>query len=74
MSPASVCEMRDSKPKGKGKEGDEMRTFLRGGWRDVDPANRWWENALGGEIEASRAKNWEVAKKIKERIEGVRSL
>ena len=70
----SVCAMRNSKPKGKGREGDEMRSFLRGGWRDVDPEDRWWEKSLGGEIEVTRARNLEVVQKVKEGIEGIRVL
>jgi hypothetical protein len=40
--------------------------LLRGGWRDVPPAARWWEHALGGEVEERRRANME-------RLHGLRS-
>ena len=36
-----------------------LREFLCGGWRDVALGERWWEDALGGEIEARRWENME---------------
>jgi hypothetical protein len=33
--------------------------LLRGGWRDVPPESRWWDLALGGEVEERRRVNME---------------
>ena len=37
-----------------------FQSFLKGGWRDVPPGERWWENAFGPEIEERRKKNLEA--------------
>lgn len=37
----------------------KYREFLRGGWRNVPEAERWWDNALGGVVEERRKANVE---------------
>jgi len=32
----------------------DLTKLLKGGWRDVPEADRWWVSALGGEVEAQR--------------------
>jgi hypothetical protein len=36
-----------------------FREFMRGGWRDVPEAERWWVSALGGIVEEQRRANVE---------------
>lgn len=31
-----------------------LKTFYAGGWRDVPEGERWWQDALGGEVEKKR--------------------
>jgi hypothetical protein len=52
----------------------KMRTFLQGGWRDVPEGERWWETALGPEIEEKRVKNLQLVDKLRQGLEGVRTL
>ena len=37
----------------------KYREFMRGGWRDVPEAERWWVHALGGAVEEQRKANVE---------------
>lgn len=47
-----------------------LQNFLKGGWREVPAGERWWEDALGGEIEARRVRNLEAVKGVREGLEG----
>lgn len=47
-----------------------LQTFLRGGWRDVPPGARWWEDALGGDIEVRRRRNLELVKGVSLGLQG----
>ncbi|KZT21883.1 hypothetical protein NEOLEDRAFT_1164429 [Neolentinus lepideus HHB14362 ss-1] len=51
-----------------------MREFLRGGWREVPEGERWWEEALGGDIERRRKERLEVLNLIRQGIDGAREL
>ena len=47
-----------------------LRTFLQGGWRAVPAGQRWWEDALGGEIEERRRRNREAVIGVRLGLEG----
>ncbi|EKM52920.1 uncharacterized protein PHACADRAFT_261613 [Phanerochaete carnosa HHB-10118-sp] len=47
-----------------------LQKFLKGGWRDVPEGERWWEDALSGEIETRRARNLEAVKGVRLSMEG----
>ncbi|KAK0495703.1 hypothetical protein EDD18DRAFT_1170424, partial [Armillaria luteobubalina] len=42
-----------------------MKKFLMGGWRDVPKEERWWEVALGGDIEKMRAERLTAMEEIR---------
>jgi hypothetical protein len=50
------------------------RAFLTGGWRDVPPAERWWEHALTGSIEQTRKRNFELLDGLRRSMEGGKAL
>lgn len=47
-----------------------LQRFLREGWRDVPAGERWWEDALGGEIEEKRRVNLERIRGVREGMFG----
>lgn len=47
-----------------------LQRFLREGWRDVPAEDRWWEDALGGEIEERRKVNLERIRGVREGMFG----
>jgi len=51
-----------------------IRAFLSGGWRDVPPAERWWEHALTGPIEQTRKTNLELIDGLRRSMEGAKAL
>ena len=53
---------------------DNFRAFYRGKWREVPEGERWWEDALGGSIEAKRQANLEILESLKLGLERVRTL
>ena len=53
---------------------DTFRAFYRGKWREVPEGERWWEDALGGSIEANRQANLEILESLKLGLEGARTL
>ncbi|KAF9481058.1 hypothetical protein BDN70DRAFT_876793 [Pholiota conissans] len=61
-----------SKPNGGSKH--TMRKFLQGGWRDVPEGERWWETALGPEVEEKRARNLQLIDKLRQGLEGGRTI
>lgn len=53
---------------------DKFRSFLKGEWRDAPEGERWWEDALGGSIEAKRQANLEILESLKVGLERSRTL
>ncbi|EGN91776.1 hypothetical protein SERLA73DRAFT_192050 [Serpula lacrymans var. lacrymans S7.3] len=51
-----------------------FREFLKGGWRNVPEGQRWWEDALGGEIEERRKAAVEVLGLARKGLEETREL
>ncbi|THH17018.1 hypothetical protein EW146_g3710 [Bondarzewia mesenterica] len=51
-----------------------MTHLLRGGWKDVPEGERWWEQALGGQIEERRAANMELVYGVRRGMEGAREI
>ena len=47
-----------------------LQNFLRGGWRELPEGERFWEDALGGEIETRRARNYEAVKGVRFGMDG----
>ena len=47
-----------------------LQRFLRQGWRDVPEGARWWEDALGKEVEERRQRNLELVKGVREGMSG----
>jgi hypothetical protein len=52
----------------------EFRAFVAGGWRDVPKDQRWWEDALGGEVEALRVERLKALQPYRLAAEGAREL
>ncbi|EAU87237.2 hypothetical protein CC1G_12455 [Coprinopsis cinerea okayama7 len=60
------------------KHGGSLRKyfeFLRSGWKEVryEDGERWWETALGGEVEAQRERALAELELLKKGLEGARS-
>ncbi|KAI9457371.1 hypothetical protein HD554DRAFT_2142956, partial [Boletus coccyginus] len=53
---------------------DKFRAFSRDNWREVPEGERWWEDALGGSIEAKRQANLEILESLRMGLERVRTL
>ena len=51
-----------------------IRAFLSGGWREVPPAERWWEHALTGTVEQTRKTNLELLDGLRRSMEGAKAL
>jgi hypothetical protein len=51
-----------------------IRDFLSGGWREVPPAERWWEHALTGRIEQTRKTNLELLDGLRRSMEGAKAV
>lgn len=47
-----------------------LQTFYRGGWRDVPEGERFWEVALGGEIEERRKRNLDIINGVRTGMDG----
>ena len=52
----------------------KAKKFLEGGWREVPEGERWWEQVIGGEIEATRIRNLEKVDHLRRGLEGARTL
>jgi hypothetical protein len=50
----------------------EFRKFLAGGWREVPESERWWERALGEEVERTRLERLPSFEGIRKGLEDVR--
>jgi hypothetical protein len=56
-----------------GEDGAEaMREFLSGGWKRVPEKQRWWNDALGGPVEARRLANLRMVQGVRGGMEGFR--
>jgi hypothetical protein len=56
------------------KQVRDMKKFLSGGWKEVEEKDRWWEEALGGEVEERRRRNLEILQGGKGMLEGVKDI
>jgi hypothetical protein len=59
-----------------GRAGAEFayRALVRGGWRDVPEGQRWWEDVLGGEVEAQRVERLKSLKLFRDAMEAAREV
>ncbi|KAI0051605.1 hypothetical protein FA95DRAFT_1485149 [Auriscalpium vulgare] len=59
-----------------GKKGGlrEMKKWAVGGWKDAGDGERWWEEALKGDVEEKRKKNIDVLGVLRKGMEGVRYM
>lgn len=62
-----VREMR------KGHNLKPLREFMKGGWREVPEGERWWDTALGGEIEERRVANLELLEGVQRGMENAKT-
>ncbi|TDL14763.1 hypothetical protein BD410DRAFT_733639 [Rickenella mellea] len=51
----------------------ELVGLMKGGWKDVPESERWWDAAMG-KVEGQRIANSSVVRKVRDGIEGARSL
>ncbi|RDB18170.1 hypothetical protein Hypma_000487 [Hypsizygus marmoreus] len=51
-----------------------LQALLKGGWRDVPEAERWWDVAMGGAVEERRRKGLDVVKSLGLGMGGARAL
>ncbi|KAL0578676.1 hypothetical protein V5O48_003296 [Marasmius crinis-equi] len=49
-----------------------LRALYTGGWKDVPASQRWWEQALGGDLELQRQENMEKLSLLKRGRETLR--
>ncbi|KAG6828966.1 hypothetical protein H0H92_006148 [Tricholoma furcatifolium] len=61
-----------SRPLGGGPK--KLQALMKGGWRDVPEAERWWDAAMSGAIEEKRRKGLEVMQSLGLGIAGARNL
>jgi len=57
-----------------GGSSKKLRALLTGGWKDVPEKERWWEKALGPDIEAQRVRNLASISGLKSGMENARVL
>jgi len=50
----------------------DIRAFLGGGWRELPPEERWWEEALGGAVEEKRKVSLELIQGVRRGMEGAK--
>lgn len=67
---STASSSSSSYPSGSGDDLKTFRHFLRAGWRSVPPADRWWEDALSGEVEERRAENLRRVRGVREGMGG----
>ncbi|KAI5828736.1 hypothetical protein K523DRAFT_353189 [Schizophyllum commune Tattone D] len=60
--------------KAKGGSVKKMRDLLKGGWKEVPEAERWWEQALGGPVEERNKASLPAFQKIVGGMDAVRGL
>ncbi|RPD61061.1 hypothetical protein L226DRAFT_486149 [Lentinus tigrinus ALCF2SS1-7] len=51
-----------------------LRDFYTGGWRDVPEGQRWWETALGAEVEERRLRGLPCMQALRKGIEEARTI
>ena len=61
-----------SKPLGGSPQ--KMRELMIGGWKNVPESERWWDQALGPEVEEQRVKNLALIEKLRKGLEHARVL
>lgn len=61
-----------SKPLGGSPE--KMRELMTGGWKNIPEAERWWDQALGPEVEEQRVKNLALIEELRKGFEHVRII
>ncbi|KAJ3496965.1 hypothetical protein NLJ89_g10413 [Agrocybe chaxingu] len=52
----------------------KLRELLTGGWRNVPEKERWWDQALGGNLEAQRVKNLALIEGLRRGMESAANL
>lgn len=52
----------------------KLRAFLSSGWKDVPDGQKWWEDALGPEVEEKRLKNLVLIDALRRGIESAGGL
>ncbi|KZT05050.1 uncharacterized protein LAESUDRAFT_727305 [Laetiporus sulphureus 93-53] len=60
--------------RGPGLSLGRLRRFLTGGWREVPEGERWWEEALKGEVERRRVAALEVLGSLRTAMDGAQKL
>ena len=63
---------RMSKPLGGSPK--KMRELMTGGWKSVPESERWWDQALGPEVEAQRVKNMALIEDLRKGLDHARTL
>ncbi|TBU24028.1 hypothetical protein BD311DRAFT_672706 [Dichomitus squalens] len=63
-------------PDGSAKKGSlkVLRDFYTGGWREVPEGERWWEDALGGEVEERRLRGLGCMQALRKGVEEARTI
>ena len=51
-----------------------VRNFLRGGWKEAQDGERWWEQAFAGEVEEMRKERLASVAGIRQGMEAARSF
>ncbi|KAI1797390.1 hypothetical protein LXA43DRAFT_412367 [Ganoderma leucocontextum] len=51
-----------------------LRAFYTGGWRDVPEGERWWEDAMGGEVEERRLRGLGCMQALRRGVEEARTI
>ncbi|KAF8890839.1 hypothetical protein CPB84DRAFT_1963827 [Gymnopilus junonius] len=52
----------------------QLKAFLTGGWKDVPEGERWWEQALGEEVEKQRVRNLGLIEGLRSSMQNARTL
>ncbi|PPQ82856.1 hypothetical protein CVT24_008288 [Panaeolus cyanescens] len=52
----------------------KLKQFMTGGWKDVPEKERWWEQALGPEIEQQRLRNLALVEGLSFGLENARNI
>jgi hypothetical protein len=67
-------EARKAMSKPLGGSPKKMRELMTGGWKSVPESERWWDQALGPEVEERRAKNLALIEELRKGLENTRTL
>jgi len=66
-------EAKKAMSKPLGGSPTKMRELMTGGWKKIE-GERWWERALGPEVEEQRAKNLALIEELRKGLEHARML